>query len=332
MSGGKPTYVQISKATGISISTISRVMNNNPNVSEATREKVLKAMEESGMDTSSVQLLPETNYKLILFNVPSMRNIFYSPIITSAKRAAANYGYSMVVDENPLADIDSFLPVLRHSQVAGVISTSPIQEESRRKITAVCPLVLCCEGGLGIEDVPYVAVNNESAALGAVRYLLSLGRRKVAMLNGPGNYIYSRDRFSGYRKALEEAGLSLDMELVASVGADMDFDMAKAAALRMLNSPERPDAFFCISDVLASAVIRACHELGLGVPGDVAVVGFDDLILAPAMNPSITTVRQPCAQLGALAAEMLIRLLRGDKPVNSMLLGTELIIRESTTL
>lgn len=329
----KVTYEQLAKASGISLSTISRVVNKSPNVTNATRKKVIKAMQEAGLDTDSMDLEPQSGSNLLVFDVPSLKNIFYSPIMTSAKLTASNYGYSMLINEEMINDatIDSFLQLLRNSHAAGVISASPLTQEHQARISAICPLVICCEGGGAEEDlVPFVSIDDEGAAYNAVRHLISLGRKRVAMINGPAPFKYAHGRYVGYCRALEEAGLELDKNLQASVNADMDYDMAKAAALGMLNSPGRPDGFFCISDVLASAVVRATQELGLRVPQEVSVVGFDDVLLSSAMNPTITTVRQPCNQMGALATEMLIKLLRGEERVNSIFLGTELVLREST--
>lgn len=334
MSTNKVTYEQLSRASGISLSTISRVINKNPNVKDSTRRKVIRAMAEAGMDTASLEHYPQSASQILVFDVPSMRNIFYSPIMTSAKMTASKYGYTMLMNEEMINDatIDRFLLLLRQSKAAGVVSASPLTPEHQARISDVCPLVICCEGGTGEDIVPYVAIDDVEVAMKAIGHLVSIGCKRIAMINGPAPFKYARDRYKGYCKALEAAGYELDSNLLGAVNEDIDYDMAKAVALGMLNSPSRPDGFFCISDVIAAAAVSASKELGLKVPGDVAVVGVDDVIISTAMNPSITTVRQPCAQMGALSVEMLVKLIRGNGHVNPMVLGTELVIRESTTL
>ena len=173
----------------------------------------------------------------------------------------------------------------------------------------------------------------ESASENAVKYLISLGRRRIALINGPAEFKYSKERYKGYRNALVSHGFAIDDDIICAVGADMDYDIAVANVTRMLSQPGRPDAFFCISDVLACAAIKASLAAGLRVPQDVAVVGFDNIQFSRMMNPTITTVCQPFDQLGTLAVEMLVRVINGDdEHIESIHLGCELMIRESTSI
>ena len=330
----KYTYQEISKISGLSISTISRVFNKSPLVTEESRRAVLSALQTLGIDSSSYNLSPLPSDNLIIFNVPSLKNPFYSPIAEAARNAAFRHGYSLLINEDPLNDdsIDLFLNLLKKSRAAGLICANAITHRNLKRISDLIPTVTCCE----VETsslVPFVSIDDEVAAYNAVKHLVSLGKKRIAMINGPEGFKYARDRFKGYKAALEDSLLLYDSSLVSAVGADMDFDTAKALAINMLNSSNTPDAFFCISDVLAAAAIKAAFERGYKVPQDIAVVGFDNIFLSKIMNPSITTVRQPTSQIGSLALEMVIKLINKEyDSTNSIYLGTELIIRESTTI
>lgn len=324
------TYEGIAKESGLSIATISRVFNKSPHVKQETRERVIKAMKAIGMDPLDYDLQPVDSDRIILFNLASLKNPFYSLIISSSISVAARHGYTLFLYEYDINrnNVESFIQLLKRTHVAGAIISNAMEDVCIEKIAASFPVVTCCEAFTGT-DVPFVSVDNKKAAENAVSYLISLGRRRIAFINGPKEFEYARSRTEGYHSAMEKAGIAIDQNLIASMGPDMDYDMAKAAAMHMLSLPDSPDAFFCISDVLATAAIKASIEMGKRVPEDVAVVGFDDIQLASIMNPSITTVRQPRAQIGSLATEMLIKLIEGKDKPSSMYLGAEFIVRES---
>ncbi len=328
----KFTYQDIAKASGISIATISRVFNNPGIVSASARSKVIEAIEAMGVDPKDYGLLPSPSDRLIIFNVPTLRNQFYSPIIEAARNVARSRNYILLINEDNLspASLDSFLLLLSQTKTCGTIIANAMTKESLGIISNAVPVVTCCEA-VPESGIPFVTIDDEGAAYNAVKYIASLGHRRIAMINGPSSFKYARNRFKGYRRVLEEEGLEYRSEWIAEVGSDMDFEVAGAAAMHMLSSPVPPDAFFCISDMLASAAIHAAIKRGHRVPEDISVVGFDNITLSEMMNPSITTIRQPVAQLGALAAEMIIRLIEnGEEPVKSIHLGTELIVRDST--
>lgn len=329
----KLSYQTIAERSGLSIATISRVFNRSQSVSDEKRARVIQALRELGVDPSTLNLRPQPRNNMLIFNVPSLKNPFYSPIIEASRRTAKRFGYNLVVNENPLGtDLQSFIDLIRTSRAAGVILTNAIVPETVETIRQVVPVVTCCESAT-TAGVPYVTVDDESASENAVKYLISLGRRRIALINGPAEFKYSKERYKGYRNALISHGFAIDDDIICAVGADMDYDIAVANVTRMLSQPGRPDAFFCISDVLACAAIKASLAAGLRVPQDVAVVGFDNIQFSRMMNPTITTVCQPFDQLGTLAVEMLVRVINGDdEHIESIHLGCELMIRESTSI
>ena len=329
----KLSYQTIAERSGLSIATISRVFNRSQSVSDEKRARVIQALRELGVDPSTLDLRPQPRNNMLIFNVPSLKNPFYSPIIEASRRTAKRFGYNLVVNENPLGtDLQSFIDLIRTSRAAGVILTNAIVPETVETIRQVVPVVTCCESAT-TAGVPSVTVDDASASENAVKYLISLGRRRIALINGPAEFKYSKERYKGYRNALVSHGFAIDDDIICAVGADMDYDIAVANVTRMLSQPGRPDAFFCISDVLACAAIKASLAAGLRVPQDVAVVGFDNIQFSRMMNPTITTVCQPFDQLGTLAVEMLVRVINGDdEHIESIHLGCELMIRESTSI
>ena len=329
----KFTYQELSKISGISISTISRVLNKSPLVKEDTRRKVLDSLASFGVDVAEYNLALSPSDNLIIFNVPSLKNPFYLPIVEAARNSAYIHGYSLLINEDPLDDdtIESFLRLLKKSRAVGLICCNSISQKNLKKLADSIPTVTCCEAEYS-SLVPFVSIDDENASYNAVRYIASIGKKRIAMINGPESFKYAREGFKGYLKALEDENIAFDSSIVSSVGADMDFEAAKALAIHMLNSSNPPDAFFCISDVLAAAAIKASLERGYKIPSDIAVVGFDNIIISQIMNPTITTVHQPTSQIGSIALEMLVKLINKDCDfLNTIHLNTELIIRESTT-
>lgn len=328
----KVTYEQISEKTGISVATISRCFKGNVNVKEDTRYKIISAAEDLGMDTS-VLLDERQRSKLIIFNIPSLENPFYSTIIRGARVEAERRGYDLLINEGHIRSntINSFLSLLKRTKAAGLITTNHIEPAILKRLNSSIPLVQCCEC-LEDEDVPYVTIDDKKASEQATEYLISLGRRKIAFLNGPMQYKYAKNRKQGFINGLEKAGIKPDENMIISL-ENVSFDSALAVAMQLINSKERPDAFVTISDVYAAAAIKAVIKNGFRVPEDVSVVGFDNIESAALFNPAITTVSQPRLRIGTLSADILIKEIEHENYLNKkIILDTELIIRESTAM
>ena len=327
----KITYSEIAATSGISIATISRVMNSSMNVREETRKTVIEAMKELGYDTSSLEAIATKTNDLIIFNIPSLDNPFYSLIIQGAKAAAQRNGYNMLINEDPIDEksFDMFTALLKKTNAAGLITTNCIARSTLLKLNSAIPVVQCCEC-LPSLDIPFVTIDDVSAARNAVEYLISLGKKRIAFINGPLHYKYAQDRLKGYLAALDDANLDRDPDIILQL-QEISYDMAVSAAFQLLNSSNRPDAFFASSDVYAAAAIKATRRSGLSVPQDIAIVGFDNIELSSMCTPSITTVNQPKFQLGLLSCEMLIkRICKEQIPISNMYMDTELIVRETT--
>jgi LacI family repressor for deo operon, udp, cdd, tsx, nupC, and nupG len=328
----KTTYNDIAAEAGVSVATISRLLTGSTNVSEVTKDRIFAVMARHGYNVSGLQLLKaQRKSGIIIFNIPTMGNIFYSKIAQGAKSAANRHGYQLLINEEHLFNDDALnlIGLIQKINPAGLILTNHVPREILKKLWDMIPLVQCCEYDKGL-NYPYISVDDISAANNMVKYLISLGRKRIAYINGPIRYKYAQDRLQGYLDALNDTGMEIRQDFIIQL-PENDFDMAFSSIGQILNANDRPDAFFCASDVCAAAAIKYCLYHNLNVPRDVSVAGFDNTDISVMTNPTITTVNQPRFQMGFSCCEMLIEMITNpETPIRSLLLNTELIIREST--
>ncbi|GHV53376.1 DNA-binding transcriptional regulator CytR [Spirochaetia bacterium] len=331
----KSTYQKIASDAGVSIATVSRILTGASKVKDETRQRVLGTMAKHGYDIEEIQ----TNYLnqnggIIIFNIPSLENPFYSQIVEGAKTAAYRRGYQFLINEQHINEntIANIMNLIETVNVAGIITTNYVPTSLLTKLSETLPLVQCCEYDTDLK-IPYVSIDDVSATRTIMEYLLSLGRQRIAFINGPGRYKYTKHRLQGYVNSLEKAGIAREAGLIIQL-PEVNFDLAVSAVMQLLSTDvPRPDAFFCVSDVYAAAVIKSCTRMGLNVPRDIMVVGFDNIEIASMLNPTITTVNQPRYQLGFSSCNLLIELINNPKSnVRNIVLETELIVRESTSL
>lgn len=219
--------------------------------------------------------------------------------------------------------------LLKNASVQGIIITNPINSTLLNKINAVLPVVQCCEYS-SLPNVPFVTIDDKRAACVAVEHILSLGRRRVALLNGSMQNQYARQRQEGYIQTLENAGIAPNPEYIVEL-PEISYDIAVTAAAHLLSLPEPPDAFFAVSDMYAAGVIKAAIRQGVQVPEDAVVVGFDNVDIASVTTPTITTINHPKYQSGFTSCEILIGRINNPKIVSyNQFLETELIVRESS--
>ncbi|MDR2842549.1 MAG: LacI family DNA-binding transcriptional regulator, partial [Spirochaetaceae bacterium] len=286
MASKKTTYQQIAKETGFSIATISRIFTGAQPVKEETRQRVLAILEESGYDISLLPAAEDTqDNRLLIFNVPNIGNPFYTEVLHGAKTAALQRGYQLLTYEEHINEntIGNFLTMLRKVNAAGLILTAHVPQAQLKKLSEVIPLVQCCEYDASL-DLPFVSIDDVTAAKTATDYLISLGRKSIAFINGPLRYKYARGRLSGYMESLKNADIPFDPDLVIQL-PDINYDLAMSSLAALLESGKRPNAFFCASDVLASAVIKVLLRQGINVPEDIAVVGFDNIDISIMTTP-----------------------------------------------
>lgn len=321
---------------GVSIKTVSNVVNGSPHVTEEMRERVQAVLEELNYQPNlPARYLRNGRVGIIALAIPDLSNSYFADIGNAIVTAAAARGYTVLLDhttgnhENELRVLNGLRPHVIDGVILSSVLLTP-EDLQTRKVKV--PLVLLGESLL---EVPYdhVVVENVEAAHAAMRHLLSLGKKRIAAI-GTQDYTSSTTaylRLCGYTEALAEAGLPYDPQLAVPVTAYHRTDGAEAMRqLLALESP--PDAVFCFNDLLALGAIRALHEAGLRIPEDVAVVGFDDIEEASFSTPSLTTIAPDKEKLGELAVSFLLERIKGTRngPGERIDVPFRLVVREST--
>jgi LacI family transcriptional regulator len=326
----------IARLAGVSRSTVSRVVNEDPNVGDATRERVLQIIQQANYHPNlAARGLAAGRTRILGIVIPrGVSDLFsdpYFPLLIQGISATCNSSdYSVMLWlADPEYERRMIRKILYSGLIDGVIVASALMEDSMVEALAEggLPFILVGRHPAG-GPVSYVDIDNLSSARDMTLHLLRRGYRRVATITGPRTMAPGVDRLEGYLAALRQRGLTPDPQLMA----EGDFTEAGGeAAMRQL-LPQKPDAVFAASDMMAVGAIRALHAAGLSVPEDVAVAGFDDMPFAARATPPLTTVRQPVHRMGVVVAETLIDMIEHPDPAPAprrIVLPTEIVIRES---
>lgn len=318
---GKRTIDDIARLAGVSKATVSRVLNHKPDVDPVTRERILHIMEEEGFVPSiTASGLAGGRSRLIGVLVPS----FTWPLIPDVMRGVAEVvgltPYEMVLYSinDSLRENGSNGDVIDHilatKLTAGILAILP--GSSSRHVVRLhkhgFPVVMIDDQDLPGE-LPWIGADNRTGAYEAVNHLLRLGHRRIAHIQGPMKHLCSRERYEGYRLALEEAGLKVDPELVLE--GDFTPNGGRNVTSKFFSLPveRRPTAIFSASDPMAYGVLAAAEEYGLHIPRDIALVGFDDIASSAHVRPALTTVRQPFYEMGQHGIKLLLSMLNTQR-------------------
>lgn len=330
----RPTIREIADLAGVSIATVSRVVNGHTDVSEETRELVSRIVREHGYTTNrSARGLAAGRTGLVGVLVPLVYPVYFSAILSGAAEALYEQELRLVLSptQHQHDREVSLLDRLIHGMTDGALIVLP--EESSEELTKLLDegyrfVVIDPRTPLD-ERVPSVSAAHASGADQAMRHLLELGHRRIAAITGPRGWVATEDRIRGYHAALAAEGILPDPALEPE--ADFEIGPGREAAGRLLDLPKPPTAIFAFNDNLAIGALQAARERGLRVPEDLSIVGFDDVEPATIVTPMLTTVRQPLAEMGRTAVSLLMRLLERQRFETLHLeLGTRLVVREST--
>lgn len=328
----KLTVAAIAKEAGVSPATVSRVLNQkNHLVTGKTAKLVEETIKKMGYDIPEPKVSIPKEQPVIIFNVPNIGNPFYTEVIQGAISSASAHGCYLLVNQSPLdyGSIDKFFNLIQRVNAAGVILLNQVPADILYQINKVVPLVQCGEYNPD-SNLPFVSINDQKAAQEATEYIISSGHNKIAFINGPSSFKYSRERRQGFLAALDQASLTIPHNWIVEL-PDISYEMAYAAICQLMNSEVKPNAYFTASDTLAAAVLQAAKRYHYHVPNDIIVVGFDNTEISYLCTPSITTVSQPKFQLGFTSCEMILKKINApETELHSILLETELILREST--
>ena len=325
------TIQEVAKKAGVSVATVSRVINNPSIVTEKTRLKVEQVINALNYEPSVLgRNLRTSESRLLLALIPSISNPFYTEIINGIEDIAIEQGYNILLcatDSNPNRE-DIYFNLLKSRLADGIISMDPTVNKTKLlELASKYPVVQCSEYD---EDgsISFVTINNELAAYHAVRHLIKIGHKKIALINSHKKYLYARERRQGFEKALKEFNLPINPDWIYNTDS-LGFEQGQQAMRHLLTVTERPTAVFAVSDILAIGALKEININGLHVPNDIALIGFDKISFSNMTHPTLTTISQPGYKMGSTSATMLINKIRGQK-VNSVFLDHELVIREST--
>lgn len=321
---------ELADQAGVSLSTVSKVLNGRSDVSKATRERVEALLEQQGYQRRAG--LPNRG-TLIEVVFPELETAWAMEIIRGVENVARANGLSVVLTESgnrhsPAAEwVEG---VMRRRPVGVVLVFSDLVEEAKAKLRSrAIPFVIIDPAGDPAPDVPSVGSANWSGGLMATRHLIELGHTRIAAITGPEDMMCSLARLDGYRSAMNTAGLPIDNALLRF--GNFQVDGAREIAHELLAMDDRPTAIFAGSDLQALGVIEAARARGLRVPLDLSIVGYDDLQLAQWSSPALTTVHQPLMKMAEEASRLVLRMSEADLGnVPRMDLATHLVVREST--
>jgi len=321
---------ELAAAAGVSLSTVSKVLNGRTDVAAATRDRVESLLDQHGYQRRMG--LPNRN-TLIELVFPELETAWAMEIIRGVENIARQNGLSVVLTESGTRHSpapDWITGVLRRRPVGVVLVFSDLAEDSKAQLRSrAIPFVVVDPAGDPAPDVPSVGSANWSGGLAATRHLIELGHERIAAITGPEDMMCSLARLDGYRSAMNSAGLPIDEELLAFGNFQVDGGRDRARVLLAMDN--RPTAIFAGSDLQALGVLDAARSLGLQVPRDLSVVGYDDLQLAEWSSPALTTVHQPLTQMAEEAARLVIRMSEEElESIPRMDLATRLVVREST--
>jgi LacI family transcriptional regulator len=328
------TLEDIARKCGVSRSTVSRVINQEANVSPDTRQRVMDVIQKINFQPNlAARGLAAGHTQVIGLVIPTgVMAIFtdpYFPLVIQGVSAACNArGYSVMLWlAEPEYERRTISQILYNGLIDGVVVSSMLVNDPliERLYESKRPFITIGRHPTN-DKIDYVDADNRAGSYQGVLHILRTGHRRVGVINGPRNTIASQDRYQGYLDALRERGMPLIPELVAE--GEFSDTTGYLAMKRLL--PHCPDAVFVASDAMAFAAMRAIQEAGLRIPEDIAVVGFDDIPAAANSKPPLTTVRQPIQRTGSVAAEMLVDMIEHPDPQpRRIVLPTELVIRSS---
>jgi LacI family transcriptional regulator len=327
------TIRDIAESAGVSINTVSRALNDRPDVSATTRARVRAVAE--GLDyqpNAMARSLVGRRSRTIGLVVTDCTDPYYAGLIRAIEEVASAHNYALlpVSSNETVAKEAQAIRILRERRVDGILLTAVDVEAPhvRRLLQLGLPSVLVSRRPRQAAG-PFVGNDNVAGEILAVRHLLDLGHRRIAAITRPGSASSARERLQGWRWALREAGLDHGADLV--YGAAPSVEGGEDAARWLAALERRPTAAVTYNDLQAIGLIRAARTLGIAVPDRLSVVGHDDVMLARLVEPPLTTVAQPISEIGRLAGEMIVDIVQGKTPKwTHRLLSPSLVIRAST--
>ncbi|TCB98488.1 LacI family DNA-binding transcriptional regulator [Micromonospora zingiberis] len=327
---GATTIATIAQEVGVSSATVSKVLNGRSDVAAATRARVEASLERHRYRRRTRRTAGDGQIDLVFHEFGSEWAL---EIIRGVEAVTTADGLNVVLSQldgarrPPQPWVDA---MIARRPLGVLLVMCNLTDQQRRQLRRqAIPVVVVDTDSASAASGPTVGSNNWNGGLLATRHLLDLGHRRIAIVSGPQDVLCARARTAGYRCAHEELGVPVDPHLVRS--GNFHLDAGYTHGIELLSRPDRPTAVFAGSDLQAMGVLRAARQLGLDVPADVSVVGYDNLPVSAWIGPALTTVHQPLRDMAGTATQMLLDLARGVAlPTSRIDLVAELVVREST--
>lgn len=327
------TIYDIAKHVGVSAGTVSRALSRPEKVLPATRKRIEQAAAALGYVPNTVaRTLKTQRSSKILVTVPDIANPFFAQILQGAEEAAQAADYAVLLgDTQHQPDREErYAQMLPRNEADGLIVLGhrlpPTAQEIVRQLGANAPVVNGSEFDPAL-GIPSVHIDNAAAARTAMEHLYGLGHERIAVIGGPPDNPLHQQRLEGARIAARARGRLRQLTIVPG---DFSVESGYAAAKRLLGQAAAPTAAFCFSDQMALGMLAACRDLGIRVPEDFSIVGFDDLASSRYLNPPLTTISQPMREIGMRAVKLLLAIIEGVDVPHQQTLDFSLMLRGST--
>jgi LacI family transcriptional regulator len=324
----RPTIMDVAAAAGVSVATVSKAVNGRYGVASQTVDRVLAVVAELGYESSLIASSMRSRTTGVIGVLVADFEPFSAEILKGVGRALRDTRYDLLAYSGSHGTAEGWerrsLSRLSGTLIDGAIMVTPTVVNVGTEVP-----VVAIDPHTGPADQPTVECDSFSGAIQATRHLIELGHSRIGFIAGRTDLRSSIARDAGYRRALADAGIPVNAALIGS--GSYRQDAVRVAALEMLSRVDRPTAVFAANDISALEIMKVAAELGLDVPRDLSIIGFDDVPEASASNPALSTVRQPMQTLGAEAARMLLSLMQGETPAATHLkLPTRLVPRATT--
>ena len=316
----------------VGVSTVSRVLNNHPDVNEKTRERVLEIIKENNyIPNNSARILKQSNTKNIGILVKGVFNPFFSEILKIVSVGIQDAGYTMILQHhNNQNDVGTLLGFIKEKRLQGIICLGgnfiDLKDEDLEEVEGVPIVLVSVEAAMRkkLKRCSSISINNKEAAFMATQYLIENGHRNIGLILGEKrDYGISKERYEGYKEALAHYNIEYNEKYI--VYGEYECEDAYKETKKLLKQLPEITAIFAISDIMAMGASKASTDIGRKIGQDIAIVGFDGMDMAKYYQPSITTIKQPKKEMSELSIELILKLLEGKIQNTHMFLQGELV-------
>lgn len=342
--GAEITIKDIARICGVGVSTVSRAINNHPDINPVTKRAIMETIDRYGyIPNNSARNLKRTDAKCIAILVKGLTNPFFAKMIRIIEEAVEKKKYSLVLRHVEFSEdeVDVALELVKEKRLRGIVFLGGYFNHSEDRLSKInVPFVLatagCVPENMSRKSYSSLSVDDEQEGYRMTRYLIEQGHKNIAILSAETTDIsVGQLRLKGYKRALTENGIAIDEDLICPMKDDVEFysmENGYVVASELLERRKDVTAIFAISDVLAVGACRAIKDKGLKIPNDIAVCGYDGIDMGQYYNPSITTVKQPVDDIAKEAIKLLFNIISKKQEHQHKVYDAELLVRESTTI